>query len=74
VVERLRRRIKETGDPNAARELRAWLDRAKEAAPVEVDVAVMSRQQRDWMIARLDADYKAMMAGEDICPACGHVR
>jgi hypothetical protein len=63
VVERLKRRIKESGDPNAARELRAWLDRAKEAAPAEVDVAAMSRQQRDWMIARLDAEYRAMQEG-----------
>jgi hypothetical protein len=74
VIERLKRRVEETGDPQAARELRAWLDRAKEAAPDVVDVAAMSREQRDWMIARMDANYRAMMAGEDVCPACGHIR
>jgi hypothetical protein len=63
VVQRLRKRIKDTGDPNAARELRAWLDRAKEAAPKEVDVREMTRVQRDWMIARLDEEYRAMQEG-----------
>jgi hypothetical protein len=28
-----------------------------------VDVAAMTRQQRDWMIARLDEEYRRMQEG-----------
>ena len=51
VVAALRKKAR-AGDANAARELRAWLDR-KQERPTEVDAAALSRGLRDEILRRL---------------------
>src|SRR4051812_5961375 len=63
VIERLNRRVHEPGDPNAARELRAWLDRANEQAPEELDLDALTRREAKWMLARLHEQYERMTRG-----------